>query len=110
MTRVHSEVDKDHAAFIKGLYQNLLDRTPDAEGLRFWEEYPDSNLVEAFKVEAQKELDGRKHFIRGLYHGVLDREPDEEGFAFWQSYKPWENLVGAFKFEAQKELAERATA
>ena len=110
MTRVHSEVDKDHTAFIKGLYQNLLDRTPDAEGLRFWEEYPDSNLVEAFKVEAQKELDGRKYFIRGLYHGVLDREPDEEGFAFWQSYKPWDNLVGAFKFEAQKELAERATA
>ena len=104
MTRVHSEVDKDHTAFIKGLYQNLLDRTPDAEGLRFWEEYPDSNLVEAFKSEAQKELDSRKDFIKGLYQEVLGREPDEEGFKFWQSYQPWCNLVDAFKFEAQKEL------
>ena len=104
MTRVHSEVDKDHTAFIKGLYQNLLDRTPDAEGLRFWEEYPDSNLVEAFKAEAQKELDSRKDFIKGLYQEVLGREPDEEGFKFWQSYQPWCNLVDAFKFEAQKEL------
>ena len=104
------QFDADKTAFIKGLYYDILDRAPDAEGLEFWEQYPDSNLVAAFKVEAQKELDGRKYFIRGLYHGVLDREPDEEGFAFWQSYKSWDNLVGAFKFEAQKELAERATA
>lgn len=111
MTRVHSEVDKDHTAFITGLYRDVLDRAPDEEGLAFWETYePKDNLVKAFKFEAQKELDGRKYFIRGLYHGVLDREPDEEGFAFWQSYKPWDNLVDAFKFEAQKELAERATA
>ena len=104
------QFDADKTAFITGLYHDILDRAPDEEGLKFWEQYPDSNLVAAFKVEAQKELDGRKYFIRGLYHGVLDREPDEEGFAFWQSYKPWDNLVDAFKFEAQKELAERAAA
>lgn len=111
MTRVHSEVDKDHTAFIKGLYYDILGRAPDAEGLAFWETYaPVSNLVAAFKVEAQKELDKRKDFIKGLYHDVLGREPDEEGFKFWQSYQPWCNLVDAFKFEAQKELDARATA
>ena len=98
------QFDADKTAFIKGLYYDILGRAPDAEGLRFWEEYPDSNLVEAFKAEAQKELDSRKDFIKGLYQGVLSREPDEDGFKFWQSYQPWCNLVAAFKVEAQKEL------
>ena len=98
------QFDADKTAFIKGLYYDILDRSPDAEGLRFWEQYPDDNLVAAFKAEAQKELDSRKDFIKGLYQEVLGREPDEEGFKFWQSYRPWCNLVDAFKVEAQKEL------
>jgi len=52
--------DRDHSAFIRGLYQDILGREPDEEGFRFWENYePRSNLVAAFKVEAQKELDAR---------------------------------------------------
>ncbi len=52
--------DKDHSAFIRGLYSDILGREPDEEGFRFWENYePRSNLVAAFKVEAQKELDAR---------------------------------------------------
>ena len=98
------QFDADKTAFIKGLYYDALGRAPDAEGLRFWEEYPDYNLAAAFKAEAQKELDSRKDFIKGLYQEVLSREPDEDGFKFWQSYQPWCNLVAAFKVEAQKEL------
>ena len=104
------QFDADKTAFIKGLYYDILGRAPDAAGLRFWEEYPDSNLVAAFKVEAQKELDKRKDFIKGLYNDILGREPDAEGFKFWQSYQPWCNLVDAFKFEAQKELDAKAAA
>ena len=49
--------DRDHSTFIRGLYQDILGREPDEEGFRFWENYePRSNLVAAFKVEAQKEL------------------------------------------------------
>ena len=52
--------DRDHSAFIRGLYQDILGREPDEEGFHFWENYePRSNLVAAFKVEAQKELDAR---------------------------------------------------
>lgn len=102
------QFDADKTAFIKGLYLDILGRLPDAAGLRFWEEYPDSNLVAAFKVEAQKELDKRKDVIKGLYNDILGREPDTEGFKFWQSYQPWCNLVDAFKVEAQKELNLRA--
>ena len=52
--------DRDHSEFIRGLYADILGREPDEEGFRFWENYePKSNLVAAFKVEAQKELDAR---------------------------------------------------
>ena len=61
MAYIESSIeDKDHSAFIRGLYVDILKRDPDEEGLRFWENYePRSNLVAAFKVEAQKELDAR---------------------------------------------------
>jgi len=98
------QFDADKTAFISGLYYDILGRAPDAEGLRFWEQYPDDNLVAAFKAEAQKELDKRKDFIVGLYHEVLDREPDSAGLSFWLSYRPWCNLEDAVKVEAQKEL------
>ena len=98
------QFDADKTAFIKGLYYDILGRAPDVKGLQFWEEYPDSNLVAAFRAEAQKELDQRTDVIKGLYNDILSREPDAEGFKFWQSYQPWCNLVNAFKFEAQKEL------
>ena len=49
--------DTDKTEFIKGLYKDILNRDADPEGLAFWEEYPDENLVAAFKVEAQKELE-----------------------------------------------------
>jgi hypothetical protein len=52
--------DRDHTSFIKGLYADVLGREADEPGLRFWEQYePRSNLVAAFKVEAQKELQAR---------------------------------------------------
>jgi len=61
MAYIESSIeDKDHSAFIRGLYADILGRDPDEEGFRFWENYePRSNLVAAFKVEAQKELDAR---------------------------------------------------
>jgi hypothetical protein len=51
--------DTDKTEFIKGLYKDILDRDPDPEGLAFWEDYPDDNLVNAFKVEAEKEIELR---------------------------------------------------
>ena len=98
------QFDADKTAFIKGLYVDTLGRAPDAEGLAFWEEYPDENLVPAFMAEAQKELDKRPEIIANLYKEILGREPDEEGFEFWKAYKPWCNLIDAFKVEARKEL------
>jgi hypothetical protein len=58
------QFDADKTAFIKGLYYDILGRAPDAEGLRFWEEYPDSNLVEAFKAEAQRNWTHAKILLR----------------------------------------------
>ena len=51
------EVTKDDTFFIHTLYHEILDRDPDPEGLKFWEQYePKENLVAAFKAAAAEEL------------------------------------------------------
>jgi hypothetical protein len=51
------EVTRDDTFFVHCLYDYILGRRPDAEGLKFWEEYePRSNLVQAFIAQATKEL------------------------------------------------------
>lgn len=55
-----TEVTKDDTFFIHCLYGRILNREPDPEGLKYWEEYePKGNLVAAFMAAAQRELDGR---------------------------------------------------
>jgi hypothetical protein len=51
------EVTKDDTNFIYCLYDYVLGRKPDQDGLKYWESYtPRSSLVAAFMSEAQKEL------------------------------------------------------
>jgi hypothetical protein len=55
-----TEVTKDNTNFIYCLYDYVLGRKPDPDGLKFWEGYaPRSGLVAAFMTEAQKELGAR---------------------------------------------------
>lgn len=57
---VVTEVTKDDTNFIHCLYDYVLGRKPDPDGLRYWETYaPRSGLVAAFMTEAQKELAAR---------------------------------------------------
>lgn len=59
-SQVISEVTKDDTNFIHCLYDYVLGRKPDEDGLRYWEHYtPRSGLVAAFLAEAQKELSTR---------------------------------------------------
>jgi hypothetical protein len=56
-SEVVSEVTKDDTNFIHCLYDYVLGRKPDPNGLKYWESYsPRSGLVAAFMAEAQKEL------------------------------------------------------
>ena len=76
------------------LYEAAFDRTPDAEGLRYWADALDDDgmsledVAEAFIDSAEfaqryGEAPTDEAFVTGLYQNVLDRAPDADGKAYW---------------------------
>jgi len=74
------------------LYLAVLDREPDAEGFRYWEDRMDAGLslerlVDHFIAsdEFQSRYAGTDNtgFVTGLYENVLDRQPDAAGLEWW---------------------------
>lgn len=80
--------------FVSRLYDKILEREPDKEGLEFWKEkiisdtMTPSEVIMEFFIEP--EFESRRieddEFIRILYSVFFDRDPDPEGFAFWKDY------------------------
>lgn len=89
--------DEDQA-IVARMYQILLNREPDLEGLEWWLEtlqdasfgdgtYDMWDVTHAFMVskEYEEKYDGMENdeFLTQLYLGLNGREPDAEGFAYW---------------------------
>ena len=81
------------AAQVCRLYDAILDRAPDLDGLRYW-----VNAIESESLSLEQAMDGftssqefqnkygnqdNAGFVQMLYHNVLDRSPDEGGFQNW---------------------------
>jgi uncharacterized delta-60 repeat protein len=75
------------------LYQAILNRAPDLEGLGWWMYYVDrgaklESIAESF-VQSQEFKDkygdnvSNAALVTKLYDNVLHRAPDTDGFAFW---------------------------
>jgi hypothetical protein len=78
------------AEFIALVYNNVLLRTPDLAGFRFWLDRIDDpgvsrgDLMVAFSESAEFKRDsGPAVDVIMTYRGMLDRSPDSAGFAFW---------------------------
>lgn len=98
---------------VKKLYQDILNRQPDAGGAEFWQNYIatrgtpnlDPEELQAFVAAAQQageavNLNAMNEFLSGnfsqptqvtsavqnLYEQILDREPDQAGGQFWSNY------------------------
>ncbi len=75
--------------FIKLVYQNVLDRDADAEGLGYWLELMNSGmsrgeLMTNFSESVENIRNVQPQIIvRSLYYGLLRREPDQAGFEYW---------------------------
>jgi hypothetical protein len=67
---------QDRTSYIEGLYQNVLKRAPDAEGMDFWanSDLSEDALKRAFSGS-----------VEGLYQGVLGRAPDQGGWDYWNN-------------------------
>lgn len=75
-----------------GMYDILLGRSPDATGLRFWQDARNSGVSlsdVADAILASGEYQTRvgnpstREFVTELYQSVLQREPDADGLAYW---------------------------
>lgn len=78
-------------AFITRLYQNVLSRKPDSQGLTFWynqlanENYSAGKAAYGFifsKEYTNKDVDDTT-FITMLYNALMNRNPDTSGFNYW---------------------------
>ncbi|MCB1918833.1 MAG: VCBS repeat-containing protein [Candidatus Competibacteraceae bacterium] len=79
----------DPMDFVTRLYENVLDREPDADGLAYWLDQLEQGatwgevlLGFTQSPEYRAALDSR--VTADLYYlGFLDRDPDPAGYAFW---------------------------
>ena len=73
------------------LYEQVLGRAPDPDGMAFWtNELKSGNrtvadVVDAFFLgdEYTARQISNEEFVRGLYAAILGREADDEGLAYW---------------------------
>lgn len=70
--------------FVIRLYQEILEREPDFEGLGFWvEQIEDADDRLTVSRDFYRSLESRRQRVTTLYLRFLGREPDEEGRDFW---------------------------
>ncbi|MCO5733692.1 DUF4214 domain-containing protein [Rhizobium sp. SSA_523] len=77
------------------LYQATFDRTPDADGVRYWVGRLDdgqdwhqtaSQFLQSQEFQNTYGNTSNRQFVSTLYENVLGRSGEAEGIAFWQSY------------------------
>jgi hypothetical protein len=77
----------DTAAFLHGVYADVLGRAPDAVGLAYWpavaDQAPDGRLTTARRVLTSVEPDMR--VLDAYYAGYLGRHPDVMGVQDWMA-------------------------
>ena len=75
------------------LYQALLDRTPDAQGLAYWKGILDTQVslaaiaqdfIDSYEYELETDAsESDIDYLRKLYVNVLQREPEQEAQKYW---------------------------
>jgi hypothetical protein len=68
---------------ISKIYQDVLGRAPDAEGLAYWQQQADKgtsldDIRKSFETSPEKQ-------IQSYYSDILGRAPDTEGLNYWQN-------------------------
>ncbi len=95
--RIEDEVQSDRSSdlqgFVSRLYNYILERSPDQQGLDYWVAgledgaITPKQMVQSFVFSP--EFTGGNHsdeqFVTVLYRSVLGREPDEGGKRYWLS-------------------------
>ncbi len=80
---------KTDAEFVALVYQNVLDRAPDAAGYAFWTAQMSAGMTRGQVMtrfsESAEYVGATRAWVDVVvtYRGMLNREPDSGGLAFW---------------------------
>jgi serine protease len=79
-----------NSQFVELVYQNVLGRQADPDGLAFWTDELDSGrrsrgevMIGFIDSPEFQGLYGNKVYVTMVYMGLLRRSPDPDGFAYW---------------------------
>lgn len=81
----------DDRQFVDLVYRNVLERSPDEDGRRFWLDRVQDGLTRGAVMTAFSESPEYIHqtnpriVVSSLYRGLLQREPDPSGLEFWEA-------------------------
>ena len=77
----------DNRGKVKEIYQNVLKREADQEGLDYWTNQLDTGNQTFDQVvkNIRGSDEGRNAFLKNTYENYLGREADEEGLAYWDN-------------------------
>lgn len=73
----------DNTNFITALYDKVLGRDPDPDGLAYWVNQLNTNSYSRAAVVNQFLVTSNQEFIGSLYLTYLGRDPDPTGLAYW---------------------------
>ena len=80
----------DNGQFVTRVYQNVLGREPDTDGLNYWTGQLDSGamnrgeMMVAFSESAEYQAGIASEIsVTIVYMGMLQRAPDQDGFGYW---------------------------
>jgi Domain of unknown function (DUF4214) len=94
--RAQARGTQTNAEFVDSLYQDVLDRSADSEGLAYWVTQLDNGfnrpgMVLLFsdspenvvRTDTRSPLSDNQSMVCRLYESLFNRTPDDGGFAYW---------------------------
>lgn len=81
-----SQSTANTAQSIQDLYQGLLGRAADAQGLAFFTGEANNFGLGRVATDIAGTPEAVQHEVSGLYQSQLGRAPDSQGLAYWQDY------------------------
>ena len=82
------EIDTPSEQMVERMYQSILDRAPESEGLEFWSTELDRGTDPAAMLDSflsTPEGSAKKPDVADIYERTLLRAPDATGLGYWKS-------------------------
>ena len=85
--RTHRQTPTEAENYVTWVYESLLFREPDPEGLDYWSEVVQTGDLATFVTFVVHSSEWRQAWVDGFYEGFwLDRPGDPAGLTYWDQF------------------------